>query len=520
LLRPGSPGRKQVTIPSSDTRYEHTSLPCLSQPTKFLPGIPKLGRCVYIRNVSKLVIFCVVTLAFSAPVFSQQGASPTPALPQAGIVLPRETCIVHPDQTYALYLPSHYTPGKKWPVVYAFDPAARGNQPVELMKDAAERYGYVVVGSNNSHNGSWKVEAEAAQAMLDDTHARLSLDEKRIYFAGFSGGARVAAQIALRCKCAAGVLLNGAGFPVGTSPSRESVFAVFTAVGTFDFNYPEVTRLNETLEQFGFPHALGYFEGPHQWAPATVMDQALAWFRLMAMKQSVEPRDDKFIAQQHDAALGRAHSLEQSADLYLAWREYRQSAATFDQLADITPFRQAVASLASHKAVREGAKRQKQDFAEQDNLTNDISAGLVSLRQLSANLANNLNDTRQKIIKLREAVIYEKRPDKARVKRRAIAGILVEAMEAGNDRLEAKDLTLAKDYFELATDADPDSPWALNSLATARALGNDRKGALEALRQAKAKAKNPETFSTWLQGEPAFAKFRDDPQFRSLLIGP
>ena len=93
---------------------------------------------------------------------------------------------------------------------------------------------------------------------------------------------------------------------------------------------------------------------------------------------------------------------------------------------------------------------------------------------------------------------------------------MVEAMEAGSERLDAKDITLAKDYFQLATDADPDSTRALSSLATARALGGDRKGTLEALRHAKEKTKDPAAFSAWLQEEPAFAKFREDPQFRAL----
>jgi predicted esterase len=473
--------------------------------------------------VSKLVIFCVATIAFSAPVFSQQGASPTPSAPQAGIVLPRQICIARPDQTYALYLPSNYTPGKKWPVVYAFDPAARGNQSVELMKDAAERYGYVVVGSNNSRNGSWKVQGEAAQAMLEDTHTRLSLDEHRVYLAGFSGGARVASQIAQNCKCAAGVLLNGAGFSTGRPPSRDAVFAVFAAVGNLDFNYPEVTHLDDTLEATGFPHFLRYFNGPHQWAPKPVMEEALAWFRLIAMKQSAEPRDDNFIAQQHQAALSRAHTLEQTGDVYAAWREYRQSASTFDQLGDdalASPFRQAASTLASQKTVREGAKREKQEFQEQDYLTGDISAGLAALRQLSTNLTGSLSDTQQKIVNLRESIGHEKRFDRIRVLRRAIAGVFVEAMEAGEDRLEAKDITLAKDYFLLAAEADPESSWALSSLATARALGNDRKGTIEALRQARSKTKDPAAFAIWLQTEPAFTKFREDPQFRSLLVAP
>jgi dienelactone hydrolase len=470
--------------------------------------------------VNKLVLFCVATICFSAPGFSQQSAS---IAPLAGIVLPRETCVAHPDQTYALYLPSNYTPSKKWPVVYAFDPAARGNQPVELLKEAAERHGYVVVGSNNSRNGSWKVQGEAAQAMLEDTHKRLSLDEHRVYLAGFSGGARVASQIAQNCKCAAGVLLNGAGFSTGRSPSRDAVFAVFAAVGNLDFNYPEVTHLGETLEANGFPHFVRYFDGPHQWAPEPVMEQALAWFRLMAMKQHLEPRDADFIDRQRSLALSRANDLEHSGDLYAAWRDYRQSASTFDEPGDAalaSPFLQAASSLATQKAVREGAKREKQEFQEQDHLTGDISAGLAALRQLSTNLTGSLSDTQHKIVSLRESIAHEKRFDRIRVLRRSIAGVFVEAMEAGQDRLEAKDITLAKDYFLLASEADPESPWALNSLATARALGNDRRGTIEALHQARSKAKDPAAFAAWLQTEPAFTKFRDDPQFRSLLPGP
>src|ERR1700674_2277488 len=58
---------------------------------------------------------------------------------QPGIVLPRVASVQHPEQTYALYLASNYAPNKRWPIVYAFDPAARGRLTVDLMKDAVEQ---------------------------------------------------------------------------------------------------------------------------------------------------------------------------------------------------------------------------------------------------------------------------------------------------------------------------------------------------------------------------------------------
>jgi hypothetical protein len=307
---------------------------------------------------------------------------------------------------------------------------------------------------------------------------------------------------------------------VGASPSRDAIFAVFAAVGDFDFNYPEVSQLDEKLEQSGLPHALRHFDGPHQWAPAAVVDEAFAWFRLIAMREAREPHDDTFIAAQKDAATGRARAFEQSGDLYAAWREDLQASAALEGLADTSAFRQAAASLAPQKAVRDAAKREKQDFEEQDRLTSDISSTLSELREPSVSRGDTLTETERKIATLRERAEHEKRPEKVRVLRRALSGVFVEFMEAGIEALTEKQISIAKDYFQLATGADPDSMWSLGNLAAACALSGDRKGTLETLRRAKEKTTDPAAFAAWLREEPAFDKLRDDPQFRSLVANP
>jgi hypothetical protein len=85
---------------------------------------------------------------------------------------------------------------RKWPLVVSSDPAARGTVPLELQKDAAEKFGYVLVASNNSGNGLWKPRFNATDAALTDVQTRVSVDPRRIHFAGFSGGARFSSQIA------------------------------------------------------------------------------------------------------------------------------------------------------------------------------------------------------------------------------------------------------------------------------------------------------------------------------------
>src|SRR5689334_17974661 len=84
-----------------------------------------------------------------------------------GQVIESVTC-ANPAQSYALYLPSNYDPARKWPILYAFDPGARGKIPVERFKEAAEKFGWIIAGSNNSRNASIQSSIDAWNAIVRD----------------------------------------------------------------------------------------------------------------------------------------------------------------------------------------------------------------------------------------------------------------------------------------------------------------------------------------------------------------
>lgn len=65
-----------------------------------------------------------------------------------GQVIDRVVCTRDAAQSYALYIPSGYVPSKAAPVIFCFDPAARGRVPVEQLQAAAERSGYIIAGSH------------------------------------------------------------------------------------------------------------------------------------------------------------------------------------------------------------------------------------------------------------------------------------------------------------------------------------------------------------------------------------
>jgi len=80
------------------------------------------------------------------------------------------------SQSYALYLPSNYSDESTWPIVYFFEPGARGWLPVKNYRLVAEEFGVILVCTNNSRNGPWEPSFEAADAVFLDTKNRLSID--------------------------------------------------------------------------------------------------------------------------------------------------------------------------------------------------------------------------------------------------------------------------------------------------------------------------------------------------------
>jgi len=426
-------------------------------------------------------------------------------------------CAAKPSQSYVLYLPSNYSPAQRWPVIYLSDPLARGPVAVERMKDAAKRYGYVLAASNNSRNGPWQPRIEALQAMREDTRARLSLDDRRVYFAGFSGGARVSAWFAQACKCAHGVFLSGAGFAEGSPPNRQTVFPVFSAVGLLDFNYPEMVNLDAQLDSLGYAHFLRRFDGGHEWAPPQVWEEALAWMTLMAMKDGSAARSDAFIAAELARAAERARKLEESGDLDLAWQDYRAAAAAFEGLADTAAMKALAAVLEKNPVRLAAAKREKSDIDQQRALENEVFSLTNGTRGLQDLPKATLEEVRMRIARLRGNALREKRPEARRVFERARSGVFAALVEAAAPLLDAGDYRAAEPYFELAAEAHPDVPWPHLALARCRAAQGDNKGALRHLRAARQAGATTGELDDFVKNNPALAPLAANPEFQKLI---
>jgi len=214
---------------------------------------------------------------------------------EKGKIIPKVTCQKDQSLSYSLYLPNDYTTAHKFPVIIAFDPHSNGILPLEKYKSLADKYGYILMGSNDSKNGQdMNITESIIDALVSETTGRYAIDQDRIYVMGFSGGARVAAILGFYQGGVAGVIGCGAGLPATNQPVRFKPDYI-SIVGNADFNMNELINLDKQLDQANYIHALILFNGKHDWPPAEIMEDAFVWNEFCSMRKGLIQKKDSMI---------------------------------------------------------------------------------------------------------------------------------------------------------------------------------------------------------------------------------
>ena len=402
---------------------------------------------------------------------------------EPGVIHARVTPLADPSYGYALFLPASYTPDRKWPVLFAFDPMARGELPVEQARGMAERYGYIVAGSLDAQNGPMAPQVDAARVMMQDVAARLSIDPARVYVTGFSGAARVSVMVATLCEsCITGVLAHGAGYPSGVEPARNTAFDYFGTVGDADFNYAEVVRLHEQLDDLGIPNRLRVFEGPHGWPPEAVWEQAFDWLELRAMQRGLRARDERFVSAQWRIGLERAEQFEKAGDGRRAWYEYEKLAKELSDLTDAGHARGRAEALRRDPDVERARRRERDELDRHRRIVAEIAGMVHATRQPDADPLLRAR-LRQRFTELQTETASVD-AHRALAARRVLAHVFAETFTAGRTQLTEGNFRQAQELLEIALDASPEARLGWVHLAAVYALQGRREDASRALSHA------------------------------------
>lgn len=447
----------------------------------------------------------------------------TDSIPR-GQIIEKVEALNDSSQSYALYLPSNYTSNRKWPVLYAFDPGARGRVPVERFKSAAEKYGWIVLGSNNSRNGPWDLAVNAWNAMQKDSHQRFAIDDERMYATGFSGGARAAVRIGAVCNCLSGVIASGAGFPSDLVPSQAMRFAFFGTVGADDFNYPEVRTLDQPLTKAGITHRIQTFDGTHDWPPVSMATAAAQWMELQALKAGKRPRDDAFINAVWEDRLNQAKAHEESKKYLEAHEMYLDLAQNFKGLRDVAQVETKVSQSRDSPELKAAIREEQKQIRKQRELESQLGS-LIAARESQAGSEQTVNrseegfDSRNRL----QALLNELRSQskagedstQRKVARRVLDGLFIGLVEQGIGLLQTeKNYSEAIRHFKLASEVNPDRSGTFFYLAWAYAANGDKKKSLQSLNKAVEKGFSDPAMIT---ANKAFDPIRNDPEYQHLI---
>lgn len=435
------------------------------------------------------------------------------APPPTGRLVERVACPSDPTQTYTLYLPSGYSAERKWPLLFVFDPRGRGTVAAGIFSEAAERYGWIVASSNNTQSdGEWEPNRRAVAAMWPDVRAAYAVDERRIYAAGFSGGASLAWVIAANGAPLAGIIASGGpDLPDVKVPGST---AWFGAVGRADFNYLPVRETARRFERAGARVRLEHFDGPHRWLPTELASRAIGWFEAVAMGRTLRGTDTALLEELARHELAQAEREIAAGWLTDAARTLTAAARDYTGTVSAAAAARRLKELSADPRFGRVVRLEK---STEDDERRHLDRVLPALQQVSHPGGGSTSDLMREmqlddLVKAAAETGY-----RGASAGRTLETIFVQVSFYVWRELEKKGLwSRAAVSLELALAIHADRPRLWVDLAAARAMQRQTQPALEALKRAADLGYAP---LPALASDPRFTHLDGNPAFTQLVRG-
>ena len=457
-----------------------------------------------------------------SPALHQSASPAVPETPAAtlprGEIVPEVVCQADATESYALYLPRNFSQDRLWPILYLLDPRKHGAAAAERFRAAAEKFGWILASSNNSmSDGPMAPTVAAIRAMWDDTHRSLPIDPKRTYASGFSGGARAACLVAQKADGQfVGVIGCGAGFAEGSPPGKEIPFAYFGTVGNTDFNYREMRQLEESMAGIRSPHRLAVFDGRHSWPPEDVVLRAVEWMELVAMREGTRPRDPALAAEGLRRESAAAAALEAAGKRGEALARYRELAADFDGLTDVSAIRPAIERLEKDAVAKRELEDQAKLERREEKTFEDLAAKLMAALRADDAIPAPRVAQDLRLAPLRHTAESDASEAERLSAKRILAGLFVQtAFYLPREYLARHDARRAELCTSLAAEIHPERAGEVYyDFACLQAQAGDRHAALATLKTAVAKGFKDVAL---LESDPDLASIRSDEGYAKIV---
>ena len=422
--------------------------------------------------------------------------------------------IKNSSETYALYLPNAFKESELSSIVFIFEPMARVKIGIQPFIEAAEKYNYILVCSNNSKNGLYEENFKIFYTLFEAVLNTFKINPNLVYTAGLSGGSRLASAIAVVTKQIQGVIGCGAGFSLNLSqkPTIES-FSYAGLVGDTDFNYQEMFTEQEWCSKFGVEHEIFTFEGDHSWPPSIQILKAFNWLELQAYKKGIKPTNNTIINDNYHENYVLAKSYENKNQIELSVFEYERILRNYSRYYKLDSISSKIKELKKEKQYKKEVKIRESIKIEEAKIYN------VFFDRFFSEVKNKIPDNNYKwwnkeFEKFDSKYLESEDPYLKKMGERVKFGIFVLSYEAAIEFFRTNDIKKAIYCHTLNTVIFPERPYMFLRLSMDYALLSDEENMLVNLKKSIEKGFSDRDY---ILNSNEFSKFLENEEFKKVL---
>ncbi len=453
-------------------------------------------------------LFFLSFLVFSFNNYCQNESYPT------GVV--KDSIAVNSStETYTLYLPTTFEQNRLSSIVFIFEPGARGKIGIKPFIEAAEKYNYILVCSNDFKNGIFEENFNIINRLFSTVFDTYNIDENRIYTAGFSGGSRVATAVAVLTKQMQGVIACGAGFSPNNShiPMSKENFSYVGLVGDRDMNYQEMLRVKDWLNKFQIDNEIFTYDDDHSWPPSEQILRAFAWLETQAYKKKIKIKDEGLLDESFQNNYKAAKILENTNRIEQSVWEYERIKRNYSRYYKLDSISLKIKQLKESRIFNEDSKRR---LAIKDD---EAKIRKTFVQRFSKEIASKKTPINYKwwikeIEKLNNNYIKSNNSQYKKMGERVGYAVYAMAIETANTQLRENKIKKALYCHEIVAIIIPERPYPYYLLAKDYAILNEEERVFENLEIAISKGLNNKEL---LISTEEFKEYKNYERFELLL---
>lgn len=417
-------------------------------------------------------------------------------------------------ETFSLYLPSQYDASKFSAIVFIFDPSGNGNGGIQVFKEAAEQFNYILVCSNATRNGiPYEANFASINTLSKTIFSTFKIDEQQIYAAGFSGGARLASTIAVLTNKFQVVIACGATMePEYPYNPKQNSFSFLSLAGDRDMNYREMLSTKARFDQIGVQNELLIYEDTHSWPPKEQIRRSFEWLELRAYEKQLRSINQENVTSLYKKQYHLADSLRKTSRYLRAVHEFKHLEASFHHLANTDSIQQKIRDLENTPRYQKAKSQQSEILAlekKEAQKFQNVFQQEVLLGKPNDNFAWWKTEFKKLNRSIRSSDIMLEKKSYERVKLFLQGGFY----ESYATYVYSKDYKRALYCDQLLSILNPKNPYVYYRLSISYARNNDFSNTVKNLRRSKELGLKDfqQTKST-----PQFSNYQNRKKFRRL----